>query len=150
MIKGKNPVYTHARFLPPSKIENAKIKDSLIANGCIIGDDVEIENSVIGLRTRIAPGARIKDSIIMGAAYYDAELPSEADTDIPLGIGEGTVIEGSIVDLDCRIGKNVRIINGKKREETSLDHDTCVIRDGIPIVIKKSILPEGWNLDDEV
>lgn len=150
MVKGRNPIYTHARFLPPSKIGNASIKGSLLANGCEIGDGVEIENSVIGLRTKISPGVKIKDSIIMGAAYYNAELPAEVDTDIPLGIGEGTIIDGAIVDLDCRIGKNVRIINSKKQQETNLDHPTCVIRDGIPIIIKKAILNDGWTLDDEI
>jgi glucose-1-phosphate adenylyltransferase len=150
MVKGRNPIYTHARFLPPSRIGNASIKGSLLANGCEIGDGAEIENSVIGLRTKICPGVKIKDSIIMGAAYYNSELPTEVDTDIPLGIGEGTVIEGAIVDLDCRIGKNVRIINSKNRQETNLDHPTCVIRDGIPIIIKKAILNEGWTLDDEI
>ena len=150
MIQGNKPVYTHARFLPPTKIGSASIKGSLISVGCEIGDGVEIENSVIGLRTRIAPGVKIKDSIIMGAAYYNTERAAEEDTDIPLGIGENSIIEGSIVDLDCRIGKNVRIINGKNRDDTSLDHPICVIRDGIPILIKKSILPDGWTLDDEV
>ncbi len=147
---GAKPIYTHARFLPPSKIGDAKISGSLIANGCEIGDGAVIENSVIGLRTQIAPNVTIKDSIIMGAAYYNSELPAEVETDIPLGIGEGTIIEGSIVDLDCRIGKNVRIVNGKERTQTDLDHPTCVVRDGIPIVVKKSILPDGWTLDQEI
>ena len=129
---------------------NASVKRSLISAGCEIGDGVEIENSVIGIRTKIAPGVKIKDSIIMGAAYYNSERPAEVETDTPLGIGEGSIIEGSIIDLDCRIGKNVRIINGKQRTDTSLDHPTCVIRDGIPILIKKAILPDGWTLDDEV
>ena len=86
----------------------------------------------------------------MGAAYYNTERPAEVETDIPLGVGENSVIDGAIIDLDCRIGKNVTIANVKKRTDTSLDHPTCVIRDGIPILIKKSILPNGWNLDDDV
>jgi glucose-1-phosphate adenylyltransferase len=150
LVEGNSPIYTHARFLPPTKMGNASVKRSLISAGCEIGDGVEIENSVIGIRTKIAPGVKIKDSIIMGAAYYNSERPAEVETDTPLGIGEGSIIEGSIIDLDCRIGKNVRIINGKQRTDTSLDHPTCVIRDGIPILIKKAILPDGWTLDDEV
>lgn len=150
LIKGSNPIYTNARFLPPTKIGDASIKNSLISTGCVIGDGVEIENSVIGNRTHIAPGVKIKDSIIMGAAYYNTERPAEVETDIPLGVGENSVIDGAIIDLDCRIGKNVTIANVKKRTDTSLDHPTCVIRDGIPILIKKSILPNGWNLDDDV
>jgi glucose-1-phosphate adenylyltransferase len=150
LVEGNSPIYTHARFLPPTKMGNASVKSSLVSAGCEIGDGVEIENSVIGIRTKIAPGVKIKDSIIMGAAYYNSERPAEVETDLPLGIGEGSVIEGAIIDLDCRIGKNVRVINGKQRTDTSLDHSTCVIRDGIPIVIKKAILPDGWTLDDEV
>lgn len=150
MVQGKNQIYTHARFLPPTKIGNASVNKSLISVGCEIGDGVEIENSVIGLRTKIAPGVKIKNSIIMGAAYYNSERAAEVETDIPLGIGEGSVIDGAIIDLDCRIGKNVQIINKRERTDTSLDHPTCVIRDGIPILIKKSILPDGWTLDDEV
>ena len=150
MIQGSNPIYTHARFLPPTKIGDASVKRSLISIGCEIGDGVEIENSVIGLRTKIAPGVKIKNSIIMGAAYFNSERPAEVETDIPLGVGEGSIVDGAIIDLDCRIGKNVKIINGRGRSETSLDHATCVIRDSIPILIKKSILPDGWTLDDEV
>ena len=150
MVKGRDPIYTHARFLPPSKIGNASIKGSLVANGCEIDDGVEIENSVIGLRTKICSGVKIKNSIIMGSAYYNSELPEEVDTDIPLGIGEGTFIDGAIIDLDCRIGKNVRIVNENGQQETSLDHPVCVIRDGIPILIKKSILPDGWTLNNEI
>ena len=150
IIQANNPIYTHARFLPPTKIGNASVKRSLISIGCEIGDDVEIENSVVGLRTKIAPGVKIKNSIIMGASYFNSERPAEVETDIPLGVGEGTIIDGAIIDLDCRIGKNVRIINGRDRSDTSLDNEICVIRDGIPILIKKSILPDGWTLDDEV
>jgi len=150
LIKGQSPIFTHARFLPPTKIGYSTIKNSLISVGCNIGDGVEIENSVIGLRTHIADGVKIKNSFVMGAAYYNSERPNEIETDVPLGIGEGSVIEGSIIDLDCRIGKNVRMVNGKGRSDTALDHPVCVIRDGIPILIKKSILQDGWNLDEEV
>lgn len=150
MVQGKNQIYTHARFLPPTKTGDVSVKKSLIAAGCEIGDGVEIENSVIGVRTKIEPGAKIRNSIIMGAAYFNSERPAEVETDIPLGIGEGTVIDGAIIDLDCRIGKNVRIVNKRERIDTSLDHPICVIRDGIPILIKKSILPDGWTLDNEV
>ena len=150
LVNGNSPIYTNPRFLPPTKTGNASIKNSLVSVGCNIGDGVEIENSIIGLRTHIAPGAKIRNSIIMGAAYYNSERPNEIETDIPLGIGENTIIDGAIIDLDCRIGKNVEIINGKQRQDSALDHPVCVIRDGIPILIKKSILADGWKLDDEI
>jgi glucose-1-phosphate adenylyltransferase len=150
LVAPNAPIYTHARFLPPSRFNGATIKDSLIANGSDIGEGAVIENSIIGLRSQIGKGVTIKDSIIMGAAYYGHDQPEELETDMPLGIGDGSHIEGAIVDLDCRIGKNVRIINSKKRQETNLDHPVCVVRDGIPIIIKKSILADGWKLDDEI
>ena len=50
------PIYTHARFLPPTRVGDATIRNSLIADGCSIGDGSVIENSVIGLRCRIGAG----------------------------------------------------------------------------------------------
>lgn len=150
LVAPKAPIYTHARFLPPTRVDGATVNGSLLANGCNIGEGTVIDNSVIGLRIQIGKNVTIKDSIIMGAAYYGHERPAEVETDIPLGIGDGSHIEGAIIDLNCRIGKNVRIINGKNRQETNLDHPVCVIRDGIPIIVKKSILEDGWNLDDAI
>ena len=141
----KAPIYTRARFLPPTQMSGAHVKGSLVANGCVIGEGAIIENSVIGLRTIIDANVTIKDSIIMGCDYYERE-PGE----IPMHIGEGSHIEGSIIDKNCRIGKNVTIINEAGREQTDLEHPVCVIRDGIPVVIKKSVLPDGWSLESEI
>ena len=91
-------------------------KGASFSAGCEIGDGVEIENSVIGLfELKLLRERKSRDSIIMGAAYYNSERPPLRSTQIlPLGIGEGSVIEGSIVDLDCRIGKHTyRVINGR-------------------------------------
>jgi glucose-1-phosphate adenylyltransferase len=141
------PIYTRARFLPPTRMSGAHVKDSLIANGCVIGEGAVIENSVIGLRTIIAPNVTIKDSIVMGCDYYDGPESEISET---MEIGEGTVIEGAIIDKNVAIGKNVRIINESKREDTDFENPTCVIRDGIPIVIKKAVLSDGWTLENEI
>ena len=146
LISTENPIYTRSRFLPPTQISGAMIKDSLVADGCRIGEGSNIENSVIGLRTIIGKNVTIKNSIVMGAADYD----EDSDKKVILGIGDGTVIDGAIVDLDCRIGENVQIVNGKGQMDTDLDHPICVIRDGIPIIIKKSVLQDGWKLDDNI
>ena len=146
LISTDNPIYTRSRFLPPTQVSGAMIKDSLIADGCRIAEGSHIENSVIGLRTIIGKNVTIKNSIVMGAAEYD----EDSDKNIILGIGDGTVIDGAIIDLDCRIGENVEIVNGKSQMDTDLDHPICVIRDGIPIIIKKSVLEDGWKLDDNV
>ncbi len=144
------PIYTRARFLPPTRISSANIKRSLISHGCRIHDGATIENSVIGLRTVIGPNVTIRDSIIMGCDFYESESGSRDRRSVPIGIGEGSVIQGAIIDKDVSIGRNVTIVNETGRLESPLNHACCAIRDGIPIVIKNSILPDGWSLENEV
>lgn len=145
------PIYTRARFLPPTQMGGAEVVNSMIAPGCHIGENTKIENSIIGLRTFIGSNVTIKDSIIMGSDYYETDRSrAESGSKTPMGIGAGTTIAGAIVDKNCCIGKNVSIVNGKKRDTTDLEHSVCVIRDGIPVVIKNSVLGDGWSLDKEI
>ena len=141
------PIYTRARFLPPTRMARATVNNSLISNGCVIGEGTSIENSVIGVRTMIGPNVTIRNSIVMGCDFYDAR--SEV-RDVPLEIGAGTVIEGAIIDKNVSMGSNVRIVNESKRDETNLEDPVCVIRNGIPVVIKNSTLEDGWNLETRV
>ena len=136
----KAPIYSRARYLPPTKVNSATIKNSLIADGCYIGQGAVIENSVIGLRSIIGPNTTIKDSIVMGCDYYEVDLQRKKS--IPLEIQEGTYIEGAIVDKNCRIGKNVRISNINNTVNSTDDDAIVVIRDGIPIVRKSSSIPD--------
>jgi len=137
------PVYSRARFLPPSLINGASVKDSLIGDGCRIGKGAVIENSIIGVRSVIGENVVIRDSILMGADEYDGADPPAG---LPLlGVGDGTTIEGSIIDKNCRIGKNVRIVNDDKVEESE-DFETHKICDGIPVIVKDATLPDGWKL----
>jgi glucose-1-phosphate adenylyltransferase len=108
-----------------------------------------IENSIIGLRCVIEPGVTIRNSIVMGADYYSSghDLAADQRAGRPaLGIGADSVIEGAILDKNCRIGRHVRIVNGRKIENQLEDNDTCMIRDGIPIVLKDAVLPDNWTL----
>jgi glucose-1-phosphate adenylyltransferase len=150
IMKPDAPIYTRARFLPPTRMSNATVKSSLIANGCFIERGAVIENSVIGLRTMVGRNVTIRDSIIMGNDFYESEDHKKQQRPAPMVIGEGSVIEGAIIDKNVCIGKNVRVINQSKREETDLDHPICVIRDGIPILIKNAVLPDGWDLEKDV
>jgi glucose-1-phosphate adenylyltransferase len=147
LMSSDAPIYTRARFLPPTRMENAQVNNSLISNGCVIGEGSVIENSVIGLRTIIGPNVTIKNSIVMGCDFYDSR---ETPRDVAMEIGEGTVIDGAIIDKNVSIGKNARIINSSKRIDTDLEHPKCVIRDGIPVVIKKTQLGDGWDLEKEI
>jgi glucose-1-phosphate adenylyltransferase len=134
------PIFSRPRFLPPTIMGNAKVNGSLIADGCRIGDNVTIENSIIGLRTVIGDGVTIKDSVVMGADHIEA---SDCDL-MPIGIGEGSVISGAILDKNCRIGKNVKITNADKVENQGED-EPLQIRDGISIVIKNATIPDGFT-----
>jgi glucose-1-phosphate adenylyltransferase len=141
------PIYTRARFLPPTRCDGAAISQSLISEGCIIEPGARIENSVIGLRCRIGRDAVIKDSILMGADYYEtpeqiAELPAGEP---PIGIGAGAVVKGAIIDKNCRIGAGVKVVNDTGQENCG-EGRNCVVRDGILVVPKGSVLPAGWSL----
>jgi glucose-1-phosphate adenylyltransferase len=143
-------VYTRARFLPPSRIGRATLNNSLVASGCMIGDDVVIENSVIGLRSVIGDGAVIRDTVMMGADFYltDEEKVASISQSFPcVGIGKGSQITGAIIDKNVRIGAGVRIHNQKNVEFTPLEHPQCVIREGIPVIVKGAVIPDHWSLD---
>lgn len=137
------PVYTRARFLPPTVVEDAKISSSLVADGCQIGRGTVIENSVIGLRTVIGDNVTIRNSVIMGADFRESKEDMQS-VEIPIGIGDGSVIEGTLLDKNCRIGKNVRITNAGAVENQGED-EPMQVRDGIPIVIKDAIIPDGFE-----
>ncbi len=148
LVSPSAPVYSRARFLPPSLMEGAKVSNSLIADGCRIGKGATIENSVIGLRCVIGEGVTIRNSILMGADYLESEQEIEsllASKGIPVGIGSGSLVEGSILDKNCRIGKHVQVINRSGADESD-QFDPCFIRDGIPILTKDATLPDGWTM----
>ena len=143
------PIYTRPRFLPPSRIDGAMVTGSLISDGCIIEPGARIENSVIGLRCRIGRDVTIRNSILMGADYYESQeslAASDFAEQPPIGIGPGSVIEGAIVDKNCRIGPRVRIINDANLEDAACS-DQCAIRDGILVVGKETVLPADWYVE---
>lgn len=146
-------VYTRPRFLPPARIGDAVLKNSLIASGCLIGDGARIENSVIGLRSVIGPGAVIRNTVMMGADFYETAAEKEnliSPGFPPVGIGAGTSIDGAIIDKNVRIGAGVKIDNIRGIQTTSLEHPQCVIREGIPVIVKGAVLPDGWTSDGMV
>jgi glucose-1-phosphate adenylyltransferase len=137
------PIYTHPRFLPATKIQACEVADSLISEGCYI-QRARLERVVVGIRTRIAGGARIRRSLLLGADGY--ESPEEmgraaADGLPPLGIGEESVIENAIVDKNARIGRGVRILN--ERGERHRDAANHFIRDGVVVIPKGAVVPDN-------
>ena len=139
----KRPVYTHPRFLPASKLEGCNIRRALVSEGCIL-HGAEIDHAIIGIRSRIGARARIRNSLLIGADFYetlDAMRATEARGIPPVGIGEDTIIENAIIDKNARVGRGVRIINEAKLEHA--DGDGYFIREGIVIVPKNSSIKNG-------
>jgi len=135
------PIYTHARFLPATQIEDSQINHSLLAEGCWIRD-TQITHSVIGLRSQIRKGAVIKDSILMGADMYGFFRSQDAEEKgIPLGIGNDCYIEGAIIDKNAHIGKGTTILPFPRG--TDIDTPQWVVRDGIVVIPKNTILSPG-------
>jgi glucose-1-phosphate adenylyltransferase len=143
----EHPIYTRARMLQPTRMEGAQVRGALLADGCRIGKGAVIENSVIGIRCIIGEGVTIRNSVLFGADYYETELQLTKDESAglpPLGIGSGSVIDGVIIDKNCRIGKNVQIVRQENAPDS--DHEPLYIRDGVPVVVKGGVLKDGWKL----
>ena len=138
-----SPIYTRPRMLPPSKINGSFVNKAIFADGCIIMAD-KIEHSLIGNRTRIEKGSTVIRSYIMGADYYqNPEDMAENDAKgIPnIGVGKFCYIENAILDKNCHIGNNVRIIGSKHLPDG--DFKTHSIKDGIIVVKKDAIIKDG-------
>jgi glucose-1-phosphate adenylyltransferase len=144
------PIYSRPRFLPPSRMDGATIRQSLVADGCLIHEGATIENSIIGLRCVINRNVTIRNSVLMGNDFQQTPQEVAADKAAgrpPLGIGEATVIDGAIVDKNCHIGHSTRIINTHGidfRPET----ECCMICDGILVIPKDSVIPDEWSLSN--
>ncbi len=139
----ESPIYTRSRYLPPSKIQKSDIDSTMISEGCIL-DGVFARNSIVGLRSRIDSGARIENSIVMGADYYEAfeDIQTNLSNQTPhIGIGNNSVINKAIIDKNARIGKNVKLVNERGISEE--DGENYVIRDGIIIVPKNALITDG-------
>ena len=145
LFDAEAPVYTRARYLPPSKVEETEINDSIISDGCII-NGAKVTNSVIGLRSRISKGVQIDASFMMGADFYQTfeEMRDDAGKGLPrVGIGEGTVVKHAIIDKNARIGGNARLLNEAGTAEADGPNGSYYIRDGIIIVPKNAVIPDG-------
>lgn len=141
----KAPIYTRGRSLPPSKLQNCQVNDSMIGEGCIL-KDCRIHHSVLGIRTRIEAGCTIQDTLIMGADYYQPSVERQHELNlskIPVGIGANTTIRRAIVDKNAQIGRDVQLINKEQIEEADREEQGFYIRSGIIVVLKNAMIPDG-------
>lgn len=136
-------VYTRTRMLPASKAEGGKLRAVLVSEGCILLG-VEAERSVLGIRSRVGERTRLREVLVLGADYYESleEIEASKARGIPpVGIGSDCVIEKAIIDKNARVGNGVKITNPGKLE--TFDGDGYHIRDGIVIVPKNGVIPDG-------
>ena len=141
----KAPIYTRSRYLPPTKLLDSHVIESMVGEGCIL-KECTVKRSVIGIRSRIETGCVIDNALLMGSDYY--ESPSERMKNlesgkVPLGVGANTTILKAIVDKNARIGRNVRIVNKDRVEEANREDLGFVIRSGIVVIIKNATIPDG-------
>ncbi len=139
------PIYTRARYLPPSKLLDCQVTQSIISEGSIL-KNCRIEHSVLGVRSRIEAGCIIQDSLIMGADFYQGFAERQSDCDrrsVPVGIGANTTIRRAIIDKNAHIGCDVQIINKDNVQEAERESQGFYIRSGIVVVLKNAIIPDG-------
>lgn len=141
----KAPIYTRARYLPPSKLLDCHITESIIGEGCIL-KNCQIQHSVLGVRSRIESGCVIDNALLMGADFYQpfAERNTNCETrQVPMGIGANTTIRRAIIDKNAHIGCDVQIINKDRVEEADRESQGFYIRNGIVVVMKNAVIPDG-------
>ena len=141
----KAPIYTRPRYLPPSKLLDCKVIESMVGEGCILRE-CTVKRSVIGVRSRIETGCLIDNALLMGSDYYESPMERLKNLErgkVPLGVGVNTTIQKAIVDKNARIGRNVRIVNKDRVVEASREELGFVIQSGIVVVIKNATIPDG-------
>ena len=140
-------IYTRARNLPAARLSRATINRSIVSDGCMVGRGTALEQSLLGVRSVVGDDVQIHASLILGAHRYESAREIEANLKAgipPIGIGSNSLIERAIIDKDCRIGKNVRIVN--EQNLTSFETPDYVIRDGIVVVPDGAIIPDGTRI----
>ena len=142
------PIYTHARYLPGAEVENALLRNVLLAEGCYI-KDAQITRSIVGLRSQIRKGVTMKDTVMMGADYYGFfRRWDEEDHEVQLGVGRDCYIEGAIIDKNARIGAGTTILPFPRG--TEIETASFIVRDGIVIIPKKTTIPPNTRIAPNV
>ncbi len=140
------PIYSRPRFLPCSKILGCDLRETLLAEGCLIRKS-SIFRSIIGIRSIVGDGSSIQNTLMMGADFYESAADRDATRlqGIPdVGIGRNCRIQNAIIDKNARIGKNVSISNLSNLQEH--DGSNFFIRDGIVVIPKNAVIPDGSEI----
>lgn len=147
LFDNEKAIYTRARMLPPAKISGTSFKDTIITEGCIIHAQ-SIEKSVVGIRSRVGYDSVLNCTYLMGNDYFETlvEIEQNLSRGIPmLGVGSRCYIQNAIIDKDCRIGDDVRIVGGAHLPDR--EESLYTIKDGVIVVKKGAILPNGYVIE---
>ncbi|WP_066377964.1 MULTISPECIES: glucose-1-phosphate adenylyltransferase [unclassified Anabaena] len=139
------PIYTRPRYLPPTKLLDCHVTESIIGEGCIL-KNCRIQHSVLGVRSRVESGSIIEESLVMGSDFYQPYVERQSSLEkgeIPIGIGGDTIIRRAIIDKNARIGHDVKIINKDNVQEANRENQGFYIRSGIVVVLKNAVIPDG-------
>ncbi len=137
-------IFTRMRFLPASRVSGASLKQCLVSDGCVVEAGARIEHCVVGVRSRIGRNVVLRDTVLIGADRFETEAERAANRGrgVPdLGVADDCVIERAILDKDCRVGRGVRVVNQRGLSEA--EGDNYVIRDGIVVIPRGSVVPDG-------
>jgi glucose-1-phosphate adenylyltransferase len=141
----KFPIYTRPRYLPPSKLQDAQVTESIIGEGSLL-KSCSIHHCVLGVRSRVEDEVVLQDTLVMGADYFESSeerVLLRERGGIPVGVGRGTTVKGAILDKNVRIGQNVTIINKDRVEEADRPDLNFYIRNGIVVVVKNGTIADG-------
>jgi glucose-1-phosphate adenylyltransferase len=144
--EAEHPIYHDMTYLPGSTLENCLMENVMLSEGCWV-KDARIRHSIVGERSQIRQGVEISDSILMGADYYDDSSDLADHDKVPLGIGRNSKISGAIIDRNARVGENVVILPFPRGVD--LNQDGWVVRDGIVIIPKDTIIQSGNYIGSE-
>jgi glucose-1-phosphate adenylyltransferase len=139
-------IFTRMRNLPASRINGAQLDRCTIADGCVIGSGTRIVHCLIGVRSKVGGDCHLKDVVMIGSDRFETEADmreNRAQNRPDFNIGDGSAIEGAILDKDCRVGKGVRIRPAIGKPDYDDPTGRYCIRDGIVCVPRGAIIPDG-------
>ncbi len=137
-------IYSRMRYLPASRIGDAQLEQCLVADGCVVESGAKLHRCILGIRSQVGRNVQMRDAVMLGADRFEtpAEHAENRRQGSPtFGVGDGCVIERAILDKDCRIGKNVRIVNANNVQNAEGDY--YAIRDGIVVIPNEAVVPDG-------
>lgn len=143
---GDAPVYTRARFLPASKINECQLDHVILAGGAIVSNS-RLSRTVVGVRSFIRDGCTLENVVMMGADWFENTESRQKNRDMQrpdVGMGKNCRIRNAIIDKNARIGDDVDLSPDGKPDLWR--EGDVMVRDGVVVVMKNGVVPNGTKL----